>query len=87
MNGGGRIEIGTYLDEIHNSIKIKISDCGEGINDEDKVKLFIPYFTTKKRGTGLGLAIANRILKDHNGTIKAIPNKVKGTTFLIELPV
>ncbi|MDP7580429.1 MAG: ATP-binding protein [Nitrospinota bacterium] len=87
MNGGGRIEIGTYLDEMHDTVKVKISDCGEGINTEDKVKLFIPYFTTKKRGTGLGLAIANRILKDHNGTIKAIPNKVKGTTFLIELPV
>ena len=87
MDGGGRIEIGTYLDEMHGTVKIKISDCGEGINAEDKVKLFMPYFTTKKRGTGLGLAIANRILKDHNGTIKAIQNKVKGTTFLIELPV
>ncbi len=87
MNGGGRIEIGTYLDEMHGTVKIKISDCGEGINTEDRVKLFMPYFTTKKRGTGLGLAIANRILKDHNGTIKAIPNKLKGTTFLVELPV
>lgn len=87
MNGGGRIEIGTYLDDINNVVKIKISDYGKGINPEDKVKLFMPYFTTKKRGTGLGLAIASRIVKDHNGTIKAIPNKVKGTIFLIELPV
>ena len=86
MNAGGHIEIGTYLDEMNGVVKIKISDCGEGINSENRAKLFVPYFTTKKRGTGLGLAIANRIVKDHNGTIKAIPNKKKGTTFLIELP-
>ncbi len=87
MNGGGRIEIGTYLDDMNNVVKIKISDYGKGINAEDRVKLFMPYFTTKKRGTGLGLAIASRIVKDHNGSIKAIPNEIKGTTFLIELPV
>lgn len=87
MNGGGQIEIGTYLDDSKGRVKVKISDCGEGIKPEDHVKLFVPYFTTKKRGTGLGLAIANRIVKDHNGVIKAIPNKSKGTTFLIELPV
>ena len=86
MNGGGRIEIGTFLDEMNGVVKIKITDCGKGINAKDRAKLFMPYFTTKKRGTGLGLAIANRIVKDHNGTIKAIPNKIKGTTFLLELP-
>tara|TARA_Y100000294_G_C8521341_1_gene323026 strand:- start:447 stop:1277 length:831 start_codon:yes stop_codon:yes gene_type:complete len=86
MNAGGRIEIGTFLDEMNGVVKIKITDCGKGINAKDRAKLFMPYFTTKKRGTGLGLAIANRIVKDHNGTIKAIPNKIKGTTFLLELP-
>lgn len=87
MNGGGHIEIGTYFDNTSNMVKIKISDCGEGINAKDRDKLFLPYFTTKKRGTGLGLAIANRIVNDHNGTIKVLPNNTKGATFIIELPL
>ena len=87
MNGGGLIEIATYLDDTSNRVKVKISDCGEGINAKDHVKLFMPYFTTKKRGTGLGLAIANQIITDHNGTIRIVPNKTKGTTVLIELPL
>lgn len=87
MNGGGRIEIGTYFDDVSKMVKIKISDCGEGINVKDRNKLFLPYYTTKKRGTGLGLAIANRIITDHNGTIKVLPNNIKGTTFIIDLPL
>ncbi len=87
MNNEGRIDIGTYLDKINNTVKIKISDCGEGINAKIQKKLFLPYFTTKKRGTGLGLAIANRIITDHNGTIKVMPNETKGVTFLLELLV
>ncbi len=87
MNNKGRIEIGTYLDKINNRVKIKISDRGKGINAKIQKKLFLPYFTTKKRGTGLGLAIANRIITDHNGTIKVMPNETKGVTFLLELLV
>jgi len=87
MNNEGRIDIGTYLDKINNRVKIKISDRGKGINAKIQKKLFLPYFTTKKRGTGLGLAIANRIVTDHNGTIKVIPNETKGVTFLLELMV
>lgn len=87
MNGGGRIEIGTYLDNVNNAVQIKITDRGKGIDAKVQKKLFLPYFTTKKRGTGLGLAIANRIVTDHNGSIKVIPNETRGTTFLIELRV
>ena len=46
------------------------TDNGPGISVEDKDKLFLPHFSTKKKGTGLGLAIVSQIMKEHNGTIE-----------------
>jgi two-component system nitrogen regulation sensor histidine kinase NtrY len=83
---GGFIKITTLLDTRTNRIKIEFSDNGTGIRPENREKLFLPHFTTKKRGTGLGLAIVNRIILDHNGTIHVRNNKPKGTMFIIEIP-
>ena len=44
-----------------------------------------PYFTTKKNGTGLGLPIVNKIINDHNGTLKIIPNE-SGAKIKINIP-
>ena len=52
-----------------------------------KEKLFLPYFSTKKRGTGLGLAIVSRIVEDHHGSIRVEENSPIGTRFIVELPV
>ena len=60
---------------------------GRGIPDEDKDKLFLPYFSTKGRGTGLGLAIVHRIVSDHRGRIRVEDNEPKGTVFTVELPL
>ncbi|HBH60922.1 MAG TPA: hypothetical protein DDX85_04105 [Nitrospiraceae bacterium] len=68
-------------------IRIEVIDDGTGINEEDKDKLFFPYFSTKKEGTGLGLAIVNSIISKHRGYIRVQDNKPKGTQFIIELPV
>jgi signal transduction histidine kinase len=64
-----------------------IADTGHGINREVKEKLFLPYFSTKKRGTGLGLAIVRRIIEDHHGSIRVEENKPAGAKFLVELPL
>ena len=53
---------------------------------EDKERLFLPYFSTKGRGTGLGLAIVNRILAEHNASIRVEDNKPAGARFVIEIP-
>jgi len=66
---------------------IEVADTGTGISDEDKGRLFEPYFSTKKSGTGLGLAIVSRIISDHKGSIRLEDNKPRGTKFMIELPV
>ncbi|MBR4985811.1 MAG: HAMP domain-containing protein [Proteobacteria bacterium] len=49
---------------------LSIIDNGPGLTDEQKTKLFMPYFTTKSDGTGLGLAIVRKIVEDHNGRIQ-----------------
>lgn len=67
-------------------IVIEVADPGRGVADEDKDKLFLPYFSTKGRGTGLGLAIVHRIVRDHDGQIHVHDNEPKGTRFEIELP-
>ena len=52
-----------------------------------KEKLFLPYFSTKRRGTGLGLAIVSRIIEDHHGSIRVEENSPVGARFIVELPV
>ena len=87
MENGGKISIRTSYNAQLQTVRLEVSDDGCGIPDEDKERLFEPYFSTKKAGTGLGLTIVNAIISDHNGYIRVRDNKPKGTTFLIELPV
>jgi two-component system nitrogen regulation sensor histidine kinase NtrY len=83
----GEIKIQTSYDPKLQMVRLEVSDNGCGIPDEDKGRLFEPYYSTKKSGTGLGLTIVNAIVADHNGYIRVRDNEPKGTTFLIELPV
>ena len=66
-------------------VVIKISDNGPGMDEDEKHRIFTPYFTTKKQGTGLGLFIAQKIIKDHHGTVTVETAPKQGTTFLIVL--
>ena len=68
-------------------MELMVSDTGHGVTQELKEKLFLPYFSTKKRGTGLGLAIVNRIVADHRGSIRVEENYTVGAKFIVELPV
>ncbi len=86
MERRGGIVIGTrYLAGLQ-LMRVEVADDGPGIAPEDKEKLFLPYFSTKKRGTGLGLAIVNRIVSDHHGYIRVEDNRPRGTRVIIELP-
>jgi nitrogen fixation/metabolism regulation signal transduction histidine kinase len=67
--------------------RLTVEDTGAGILDDDRERLFTPYFSTRKDGTGLGLSIASRIVADHGGYIGVEPNFPRGTRFVIELPV
>ncbi len=85
-DGRGRLEISSRFDSERKAVVVEFADDGPGIPPEVKDKLFLPYFSTKKKGTGLGLAIVMRIINDHKGTISVADNEPKGTRFTIELP-
>ena len=71
-------------------VKISIEDHGTGISEEDLLKLFDPYFSTKEKGTqrgmGLGLSIAYSIVEKHEGYINVESEMGNGTTVSIYLP-
>jgi len=81
------IEISTVLVGSRDAVEITVADTGHGVTRELKEKLFLPYFSTKKRGTGLGLAIVSRIVEDHHGSIRVEENQPVGARFIVELPV
>jgi PAS domain S-box-containing protein len=87
-DGGVRqVTITSRLETARDLIVVEVGDNGRGIDPADYPKLFQPYFSTKGRGTGLGLAIVNRIITDHRGKIKAVPNQPSGAKFIVELPI
>jgi len=81
------VTISTSLTALRDTIEIIVADTGHGVTPALKEKLFLPYFSTKKRGTGLGLSIVSRIIEDHHGTIRVEENSPVGSRFIVELPV
>jgi signal transduction histidine kinase len=92
MPEGGALTVGAKLSpdaaQGPPEVAITVSDNGFGISPEDLRKIFLPFFTAKKkRGLGLGLPICDRIIKNHGGRIKVESQPGQGTTFEIYLPV
>jgi two-component system sensor histidine kinase HydH len=86
MEQGGKISFISGLKQ--GVVEINIVDQGVGIPDEDKEKIFSPFYTTKKQGTGLGLSICKRIIEDHPGSsLSFTSEKGRGSTFVITMPV
>lgn len=82
-----QIYISTSLVDSRDTVEIVVADTGHGINAEVKERLFLPYFSTKRRGTGLGLPIVGRIMQEQNGSIRVEENYPLGARFILELPV
>ena len=67
-------------------VQMSFTDEGCGIDAENLVKIFDPYFTNKTGGSGLGLASTYAIIKKHEGNISVSSTPGKGTTFTILIP-
>jgi two-component system nitrogen regulation sensor histidine kinase NtrY len=86
MERSGEIVLETQLDAANGLVRLVVADDGPGIPAAERDKLFLPYYSTKRRGSGLGLAIVRRIIAEHGGTIDVGDNTPRGTRFTIELP-
>jgi nitrogen fixation/metabolism regulation signal transduction histidine kinase len=84
MPDGGRLAVRTG--SAAGTVTVEVEDSGPGLTEEQKTRLFTPYFTTKKGGTGLGLAIVQGIISDHGGRIQVRSEPGQGTAFTILLP-
>ena len=86
MGRHGAIVIETARDRPNGFVRIVVADNGPGIPEGEREKLFLPYYSTKRRGSGLGLAIVRRIVAEHGGSVDVADNVPRGTRFTIELP-
>ncbi|MBA3599730.1 MAG: PAS domain S-box protein [Acidobacteria bacterium] len=88
MFGGGEITLTTDF-ENEDEVVIEVTDTGSGIEPENLIKIYDPFFTTKGvgSGTGLGLAVSYGIVQEHAGTITATSEVGFGTTFRLVFPM
>lgn len=65
---------------------VNVSDSGDGVPEENRDKIFAPFFTTKTKGTGLGLAICSRIAEAHSGSLTVTDAESGGAKFVLKIP-
>lgn len=87
MTGGGKLTIKTEYQKAPAALVLELSDTGPGILEEDRNRIFDPFFTRKPEGTGLGLSISRQILEKHGAYIELDSTPGEGTTFRIVFPL
>ena len=85
MPNGGTLTIRSNVKD--NKIFITFEDTGGGIPEEDLIKVFEPFYTTKDKGTGLGLAVSQTIIEKLNGSLLVESEPGRGSIFTITLPL
>ncbi|HWU38060.1 MAG TPA: ATP-binding protein [Candidatus Acidoferrum sp.] len=82
----GEIVISTRYVATTGRVQLEVADTGKGFPPEDRDRLFLPYYSTKRATGGLGLPIVRRIILEHGGEIRVEENHPKGTRVVIDLP-
>lgn len=68
-------------------VSVEVADTGQGIAEENLVKVGTPFFSTKDNGTGLGLALCQKIVAEHRGMLKIDSKPGQGTRISVLLPL
>ena len=80
-----KVVINVYT--MNDKLFIEVEDDGEGIKEEDKERIFEPFFTKSPSGTGLGLAIAKRVVMENGGNIFVEDSHLGGAKFVLTFPI
>ena len=84
MQTGGVLRIKTRVDD--DNVYLLFGDTGAGIKQDDLLRLFQPYHTTKPGGHGLGLMIVQRIMREHGGQVGIESKEGVGTLVTLQFP-
>ena len=74
---GGVVTVSTRQNGSH-QVQVRVCDQGDGIPDEVREKIFLPFFTTKAKGTGLGLALSAKLANAHGGSLETGQDQESG---------
>lgn len=66
---------------LNNRTTIEIADNGHGIKQDLLDKIFMPFFTSKKKGSGIGLSLSRQIMQMHKGSISVRSKQDEGAIF------
>ncbi|MGZ5010847.1 MAG: PAS domain-containing sensor histidine kinase [Methylobacter sp.] len=81
-----QLVISTSL-KLNNSIQVRVTDNGSGIDTDEQQKILTPFYTTKADGMGMGLSISRSLIDAHEGTLGFNSEPGKGATFYFTLPM
>ena len=94
MRGGGELAFETRLHSdpaltpgMERSIELRFADTGPGIPEEDRKRIFDPFFSRRDGGSGLGLAIVHNIIDLHRGSVDVERAERGGTVLTVLLPL
>ncbi|HAA17099.1 MAG TPA: hypothetical protein DCE41_37465 [Cytophagales bacterium] len=77
---GGKISLQATPNDEHR-VQVRVIDNGPGIIPEAQERIFVPFYTTKKRGSGIGLALSRQIMQLHNGSLTVESEPDQQTVF------
>lgn len=81
MENSDRKEIEVDITKEGRKTTLSITDSGHGISPEELSQIFIPFYSTREDGSGIGLSLCRQIMRNHGGSISAVSDSDKGTTF------
>ncbi len=85
MPDGGTLSIDFPVDG-DDDVQVRFIDTGQGMTEEERSRMFEPFYSRFDGGRGLGMAVVEQLVSDHHGTIMVTSAPKAGTTILLSFP-